>query len=794
MKGRRKKSEIVCRIQRPPNGCPGLFPPSLCTNPRLILDNPGPISCEGTITGRIICDLVPVSGVTVQLTSSFAGVIFEDDTPVTDERGSFTTTANVARNTPIQQGVTISASATVNGIEVSDSITTSAGCIACRNPRITLITPQGVVGCSGGQLTGVVTCDNVPVPNASVSFIVSDPRSIILEENPTTTNVNGEYSVDFASVFGITETVTIRARATVGGTTVETEPQLVELNCHTCVNPSIDLFHPGQISCSGLIRGRVTCNGLPVPNTIVTLRGSSILRFADENPRTDVDGFFETSVTIRVGTEIQDVEINASAIVNGRFVEDTERTRAGCVECRNPLLTILTPADTVTCNGAPITGRVTCDAEGIENVTVSFRVESSAGPVTVLPDVTDAGGFYSTRITPGFGAAGNVTVTAFTTVGGIPIESPTRIVSVDCPGCRIELNNPGPISCEALITGRVLCGQNEPQSGITVTLSTPPGSPLIFDDENPVTDSNGVFSSIVRVRFPTPQTEGLEYTATAEVNGDIISNTNRVRAGCIECEDPLLTLNVPGGVIGCDGALLTGRLTCEGEGLPNFAVFIDIISGAQDVFFIENPAITGPDGSFSSRILPAQGATGTRTIRARAEVAGQEFHSESRIINVNCPLPECPCKFNLNTEGGAQPGARIRVTRFGDSTDLVGQMNINVLECGASQNDSCNPANDNFNFIFNASNGDVYNFSQGRRRFISCGDNFRRATVVGTIRGRVNNGPFRDFEVTITVTLDPVTKVAEWDIVAFDGTSTRFETIVPWRAQASPQSFIADCE
>ncbi|OMF63416.1 hypothetical protein BK139_01765 [Paenibacillus sp. FSL R5-0490] len=794
MKGRRKKGEIVCRIQRPPNGCPGLFPPSLCTNPSIILDNPGPISCEATITGRVICDLVPVSGVTVQLTSSFAGVIFEDDTPVTDNRGRFTTIATVARNTPIQQGVIISASATVIGIEVSDSITTSAGCIACRNPRITLITPQGVVGCSGGQLTGVVTCDNVPVPNASVSFFVSDPRSIILEENPTTTNANGEYSIDFAPVFGITETVTISARAAIGGTTVETDPQSVELNCHTCVNPAIDLFNPGQISCSGLIRGRVTCNGLSVPNTIVNLRGSSILRFADDNPRTGVDGIFETPVTIRVGTEIQDVEINASAIVNGRFVEDTEFTRAGCLECRNPLLTILTPAGTVTCNGAPITGRVTCDGEGIENVTVSFRVESSAGPVFVLPDVTDAEGFYSTRITPGFGAVGNVTVTAFTTVGGIPIESPAQVVTVDCPGCRIQLDNPGPISCEALITGRVLCGQNEPQPGITVTLSTPAGSPLIFDDENPETDANGVFSSIVRVRFPTSQTDGLEYTATAEVNGDIISNTNRVRAGCIACENPLLTLNVPGGVIGCDGALLTGRLSCEGEGLPNFAVFIDIISGAQDVFFIENPAITGPDGSFSSRILPAQGATGTRTIRARAEVAGQEFQSVSRIINVNCPPSECPCKFNLNTQGGAQPGARIRVTRFGVPSDLIGQMNINVSQCGSSQSGGCNPANDSFNFTFNALNGDNYQFSQGRRRFISCSNDGRSATVVGDMLGRVNNGPFRDFEVTITVTLDPVTKVAEWQILATDGTATRFETIVPWRAQASPQSFIADCE
>lgn len=161
---------------------------------------------------------------------------------------------------------------------------------------------------------------------------------------------------------------------------------------------------------------------------------------------------------------------------------------------------------------------------------------------------------------------------------------------------------------------------------------------------------------------------------------------------------------------------------------------------------------------------------------------------------MNCPHHDCPCKFNLNTQGGAQPGARIRVTRFGVQEDLIGQMNINVLECGASQSGGCNPANDNFNFIFNASNGDVYNFTQGRRRFISCGENFRRATVVGTIRGRVNNGPFRDFEVTITVTLDPVTKVAEWEILAFDGTSTRFETIGPWRAQASLQSFIADCE
>ncbi|QVK17201.1 hypothetical protein KHQ81_09910 [Mycoplasmatota bacterium] len=77
----------------------------------------------------------------------------------------------------------------------------------------------------------------------------------------------------------------------------------------------------------------------------------------------------------------------------------------------------------------------------------------------------------------------------------------------------------------------------------------------------------------------------------------------------------------------------------------------------------------------------------------------------------------------------------------------MGNLNIFVEECGTSINQACNPNIDNLNFQFKASNGTIFQFTQGRRISLTYSNN--TATLIGVIQGSINNGPNLTYNVTI---------------------------------------------
>ncbi|RBP00002.1 hypothetical protein [Rossellomorea aquimaris] len=438
-----------------------------------------------------------------------------------------------------------------------------------------------------------------------------------------------------------------------------------------------------------------------------------------------------------------------------------------------------------------MTGRVLCDGRPVAGVTVRL-----SSPLLVFESpavITNGNGEFTSSVSVPQGTSEQETsYTARTEVNGIPV-SETNTVEVSCPACRnpvIQLDNPGPISCRAVITGRVLC-DGVPVPGVQVTLSS---TLLVFQPSVVTTDFNGEYSSVATVPFPTPITEGVPFTASATVNGIPVSNTNFVRAGCIDCPNPAMNLIVPS-TIECNGTLM-GRVVCNGATpIPNVPVFFDVVQSHTNVFINPNPAVTGADGRYTATIMAVDGTVETITVRARATVGGIPISAGPFNVSINCPAPpECTCKFKLDTQGGSQPGAQIRVTRFGNNvTDYTGTLNVTINQCGASPVSPCNPAVDNFNFVFNANNGDNFQFTQGRRMMIACEEDFTVAIVEGMINGRVNNGPSRTFDAQIRATLNNVTGQITYEIFATDNTTTTFETIVPFTAAGSPQSFIVDC-
>ena len=690
MKKKSKKDTLSCQIQLPPEGCPDLFPPHNCNNFVIQLEEVGVISCEATVRGRVLCDHSPVEGVQVILTSTFPELQFTNPTPVTNNRGEFTTTVTVPRGTPITADVRITATATVSDQTISDSIIVRADCKLCDNPVLTLNPFEGPVGCQGTQVSGRLICDGVPVSDAAVSFKVENhSNKVTIAPNPAITQADGTYTATLVPFLGIDETITVTATAIVGGHPVTSETQSVTVECLPCQNPVIILNDLNPIDCDGVVTGRVLCDGRPVPGELVRL-SSPILIFDSPTVRTNANGQFSSAVSVPPGTSARVTTYTARTEVNGITINDTNSVEVSCPPCQNPI---------------------------------------------------------------------------------------------------IQLDNPGPISCRAPITGRVLC-DGAPVPGVQVTLSSPL---LTFQPMVVTTNTNGEYTSVATVPFPTSITEGVPYTASATVNGIPVSNTNFVRAGCVNCPNPAMNLIVPP-TIQCDGTI-RGRVVCDTmTPIPKVAVFFDIVQSHTNVFIDPDPAITGADGHYKATIMGMAGTMETVTVTARATVDGIPISAGPFSVRINCPPPPaCPCKFKLDTQGGAQPGAQIRVTRFGHILDYTGTLNVTINECGASRNGPCNPAVDNFNFVFNAGNGDNFQFTQGRRTMIACENNFTVAIVEGMINGRINNGPSRTFDARIRATLNNITGQITYEIFATDNTTTTFQTIVPFTAAGSPQSFITGC-
>ncbi|MGG1629652.1 hypothetical protein [Rossellomorea sp. NRS-1567] len=686
---KKKKNAPLCQVQLPPVGCPDLFPHDLCINPVIQLEELGVISCEATISGRVLCDHVPVAGVQVNLTSTFPDLMFSDATPVTNRRGVFTTQVTVPRGTPITPDVRITATATVSLRTVSDSIVVRAGCIECENPVLILNPVEGVVGCPGTQLSGRLTCDGQAVPNAAVSFTIGNhSNKVVISPNPALTRSDGTYTATLVPFLGIESIITVTASASVGEIPVTSETQAVTVECLPCQNPDIILNDLAPIECDGVVTGRVLCDGRPVAGVLVRL-SSPLLVFPSPTVITNGNGEYSSPVIVPPGTSEQVTSYTARTEVNGIPVSESNTVEVSCPPCRNPV---------------------------------------------------------------------------------------------------IQLDNPFHISCKAIITGRVLC-DGVPVPGVQVTLSSPL---IVFRPPVVTTNLNGEYSSVATVPFPTPVTEGVEYTASATVNGISVSNTNFLIADCTDCPNPAMNLIVPP-TIECDGTI-RGRVVCDrATPIPNEPVFFDIVQSHTNVFINPDPAITGADGRYSATIMGIEGTVETVTVRARTTVGGIPISAGPFTVSINCPQHECPCKFKLDTQGGAQPGARIRVTSFGHILDYTGTLNVTITQCGATPGAPCNPAVDNFNFVFNANNGDNFQFTQGRRTMISCEEDFTVAIVEGMIRGRINNGPPRTFEARIRATLNRATGQITYEIFATDNTTTIFETLVPFTTTGSPQSFIVDC-
>jgi hypothetical protein len=412
------KKETHCKITLPPKGC-GFFPPGVCETPVLQLDEVGAISCEGIISGRILCDFRPLQGVTVNLKSSFDGLKFEDDTPVTDSTGRFSTRVTIVPGTPITPGVIITATAQVGTVTLEDEITIRVDCMVCLNPLLTLNPIPDTVGCRGSQLTGKLTCDGVPIAGALITFTIqSASNKVIAAPNPAITSADGTYSAVLVLFPDIDEITSITASTKIGGKQVSSITRQVTVLCVKCKNLSITLstLKRNRISCRAVISGTLSCDGQPLANRTVSLTGSPILQFLPANPLTDDEGVFTSVIAIEPGTSFQPASFTASAAVDGKFDSVTADVTAGCLPAR-PVMTLEIPEGSVSVNGGKIMGQLTSRGFPLKGVEVELTTSHEQVFLKESKVVTGDDGRFTAYIQPQQGMKGTVKIKAEASVG-----------------------------------------------------------------------------------------------------------------------------------------------------------------------------------------------------------------------------------------------------------------------------------------------------------------------------------------------------------------------------------------
>ncbi|XXM70633.1 hypothetical protein ACQ0QQ_13000 [Lysinibacillus sphaericus] len=412
------KKEEHCRIKPPPKGC-GFFPSGVCEKPVLRLDQIGSISCEGIISGRILCDFRPLQGITVNLTSSFPGLIFENPNPVTDSTGRFSTRVTVVPGTPVTTGVVITATAQVGNVTLSDQIVIRVDCIVCINPLLTLNPIPDIVGCRGTQLSGKVTCDGAPIAGALITITIQPATNkVIAAPNPAITSADGTYKATLVPFPDVDETFTITAKTVIGGKQVSSISRLVTVRCLKCKNLSITLnpLKKNKINCRAVISGTLSCDGQPLANRTVTLTGSPILQFLPANPVTDEEGIFTSVIAVSPGTPFQPASITASAATDGKFASVTIDVTAGCKPA-NPVMTLELPESTVTEKGGKISGQLTSDGFPLRGIEVKLSTSQDLMILKESVAVTGEDGRFSVKVQPRPGMKGTVRVKAIATVG-----------------------------------------------------------------------------------------------------------------------------------------------------------------------------------------------------------------------------------------------------------------------------------------------------------------------------------------------------------------------------------------
>ncbi|WP_345242663.1 hypothetical protein [Pontibacillus salipaludis] len=285
---------------------------------------PAEIICSRLLSGNVRCGGAPIEGAEVTLSSDSGRVTFPVNPVVTDGNGNFTAVVNVSEGLP--ESATITATSTIDGV---DYMTTLPTIVTCPSEDCELFVFEPALLECNGILEGRVRCGNVLIEGAEVTFASDDPN-VTIHPDTDITGSNGNFLVGLSAASNTSGTANITVTTEVGGDVfVQVVP--VTYNCpeQDCI---LTLEVPDLITCSGSLTGNISCNGVGQEGEVITF--TAFPDIVTIPPAiSDVDGDFETTITVPEGIDITSVIITANA--EGLGVSMSVGTNVICVppEC-----------------------------------------------------------------------------------------------------------------------------------------------------------------------------------------------------------------------------------------------------------------------------------------------------------------------------------------------------------------------------------------------------------------------------------------------------------------------------
>lgn len=278
------------------------------------------------------------------------------------------------------------------------------------------------------RIFGTLECNGERVEGALIDFS-SSPDIVTFSPDPAVTDENGNFTTIITVPEGTDLTlIRITASTTENGEFLSrTIPTIARCLADPCI---LTLFGRETIDCNGTIIGRVRCGNTFIPGVEVTLTASPPIVTFNPNPViTGENGNYFSGVVVPAGTTPTDVEITASATVEGELLTETITVNVACD--KNCDLTLNADA-LITCEGE-ITGVLTCDGSPVEGAMIEFSTFPSIGTFSPNPATTMADGSFTTTLTipEGTPLLSSALIAGTTTNG----ETITAIVGVqvECP-------------------------------------------------------------------------------------------------------------------------------------------------------------------------------------------------------------------------------------------------------------------------------------------------------------------------------------------------------------------------
>jgi hypothetical protein len=292
------------------------------------------------------------------------------------------------------------------------------------------------------MIMGRVECNGGPVEGAVV-FLSASPNNVTFSPNPVVTDALGEFETVVTVPVGTEPTdVIITASTVVNGHPLSTSlPTIVRCLADPCI---LFLFGPPSIECTDIVSGRIRCGNTHVPNVDVTLTANPPIVTFDPNPTvTDAEGSYFSGVSVPSGTPPTDVDITASATVDGQLLSETITVNVSCV--RECVLT-LEADETITCQGQ-VTGTLTCNGQPIADASIDFSIFPDVGAFNPNPAVTAGDGtFVTTLVIPEGTPLISTAITAMTIVNGETVMTTigrrVECPAIECP-CKFRIGVQG---------------------------------------------------------------------------------------------------------------------------------------------------------------------------------------------------------------------------------------------------------------------------------------------------------------------------------------------------------------